>query len=446
MDEDDSPPVEYYYPDEDEEAAELESCTPPDIIEIALAAKNSLLPDKSKDRYEKTYAEFTAWQKSKNTNSFSQRVMIAYFLGLSKKSKPSSLWAYYSMLKKTILIKHNIDLKTYAELISFLKKESKNYIPTRAKVFTPDEMKRFIQEADDLSWLDVKVVCIFGLYGATRTDELPKILLEHIEKQGELFLVNLPETKTEPRSFVIKGPLIKIIEKYMNLRPANATTNRFFLNYRNGKCTIQPIGTNKFKLFPRRIAEFLNLPNPQRYTGHSFRRTSTTNLANMGANEARIKRHGKWKSTKVAEQYIEDSLKYKSDTADIITTSLVTPKFSATSSTDQNSVMSKDDFAMPGCSSTRTLNETYSSSLTSTSQNSSVDKIPHRTDTSIKSSSLSICSSRQSHEIENIIIDDDIIEEFSQPMTLDSMTPNIFRNCSFNNCTFNISSNTLKSE
>lgn len=61
-----------------DENSEEEGCTPPDIIEIARATKNSLLPDKSKDRYEKTYDEFMVWRKKKNTNSFSQRVMIAY--------------------------------------------------------------------------------------------------------------------------------------------------------------------------------------------------------------------------------------------------------------------------------------------------------------------------------------------------------------------------------
>lgn len=113
------------------------------------------------------------------------------------------------------------------------------------------------------------MVCIFGICGAMRTDELTRLTPHDIEKHGSLFLVKIGQTKTKiSRSFTINGGFAEFVEKYMNLRPAKVqSTDRFFLNFQRGKCTVQFVGRNKFANMPRRIAEFLKLPETQRYTG-----------------------------------------------------------------------------------------------------------------------------------------------------------------------------------
>lgn len=63
----------------------------------------------------------------------------------------------------------------------------------------------------------------------------------------------------------------------------------------------------------------MNLPDTAQYMGHCFRRTSASILANTGANQERIRRHGNWRSDKVANGYVEDSIYYKTDTNDFIT-------------------------------------------------------------------------------------------------------------------------------
>lgn len=85
-----------------------------------------------------------------------------------------------------------------------------------------------------------------------------------------MFLVTIPDTKTKkPRSFAITGPFFNIVERYASLRPLHANTNRFFLNFQKGKCTIQTIGRNKFYKMPGRIAAFLNLTDADSYTGNA---------------------------------------------------------------------------------------------------------------------------------------------------------------------------------
>ena len=66
-------------------------------------------------------------------------------------------------------------------------------------------------------------------------------------------------------------------------------SNRFFINYQNGRCTRQFIGKNKISEAPKTIALYLNISEPQKYTGHSLRRTSATLAANARLDFTKIK-------------------------------------------------------------------------------------------------------------------------------------------------------------
>lgn len=98
------------------------------------------------------------------------------------------------------------------------------------------------------------------------------VKVEDIKKYDKLFLVTSPKTETNgKRSFNITGTFFSKVQKYFALRPPNVGHNRFFIQYHNGKCTSQPIGRNKFCGMSRRIAVYLNLPQPERFSGTSWR-------------------------------------------------------------------------------------------------------------------------------------------------------------------------------
>lgn len=148
--------------------------------------------------------------------------------------------------------------------------------------------------------------------GACRRQELYNLTKNDVETHGEMILVKITQTKTKiPRSFTIQGQFREIVNKYQALRSTKAKNDRFFQNFQKGKCTAQTIGINKFSNMPREIARYLGLPEAELYTGHSFRRTSATMLADSGADILTLKRHGGWRSDAVAESYIEDSLHNK---------------------------------------------------------------------------------------------------------------------------------------
>lgn len=110
---------------------------------------------------------------------------------------------------------------------------------------------------------------------------------------------------------------MQIIRRYLKLRPT-PDIPRLFISIRNGRPVRQNIGHNTIGQMPKKIAAYLKLTCTDSYTGHSFRRTSATILASSGGNILQLKQHGGWKSSTVAEGYIEDSLSVKKSIASLV--------------------------------------------------------------------------------------------------------------------------------
>lgn len=153
---------------------------------------------------------------------------------------------------------------------------------------------------------------IFGIFGACRRQELHQLQFADVKDFGSHIIVTLQNTKTKkPRSFTITGKYSALVKNYIKLRPKNVQNKAFFLNYQKGKCTSQNVGINKIGELGKVVAAYLNLPNPELYTGHCFRRSSATLLVDAGGDILALKRHGGWKSTAVAEGYVDESIQNK---------------------------------------------------------------------------------------------------------------------------------------
>lgn len=130
-------------------------------------------------------------------------------------------------------------------------------------------------------------------------------------------MVKIINTKNKKqRSFTIIGDFyLNLVRQYTALRPDDIGLQRFFIKYQNGKCHRVVMGIHKISNVPKDVATFLKLTNPHEYTGHCLRRTSATILVDNGGDITALKRHGGWKSTSVAEGYLEDSISSKTQTA-----------------------------------------------------------------------------------------------------------------------------------
>lgn len=150
-----------------------------------------------------------------------------------------------------------------------------------------------------------------------RREELYAMSIDDVEDTGSQLVITIPHSKTNIRrlfSVINEANGINFLEmfrKYTALRPKNFKEFFLFLGYRRGKCIAQRVGIHSIGGTPKKIAQFLKLKNSDKYTGHCFRRTSATFLANAGADLTVLKRHGNWKSSSVAEKYVEDSVEGK---------------------------------------------------------------------------------------------------------------------------------------
>ncbi|XP_026321650.1 uncharacterized protein LOC113231544 [Hyposmocoma kahamanoa] len=305
------------------------------------------------------YETFIQWKTNKKASSFSENVFLAYFNELANRFKPSSLWCIYSMLKTTVKNKNNIDIKNYSNLTAFLKRRSDGYVARKSKVLSPTDVEKFLKEAPDYQYLATKVAMIFGVTGACRRQELSEVTAKDVETHGQMLLIKINNTKNKvPRSFAIHGPFYDIVKKYEALRTDKAKSDRFFQNYQKGRCVAQPIDINKFGAMPKEIAKFLNLPDPDLYTGHSFRRTSATLLADSGADLLTLKRHGGWRSSTVAESYVEDSVRNKSNICTQITHAInLEPQVKKMCPEPQPSTSRDTSYLLPRLSISESLNE-----------------------------------------------------------------------------------------
>ncbi|KAK5643350.1 hypothetical protein RI129_001143 [Pyrocoelia pectoralis] len=293
------------------------SCTPPEVKELANKALNNLMPTKSTPKYEKEYENFVTWCDQRSVNTISENVVLAYFENMRHSKKSSTMWSNYSMLKTCLNIKKNIDISKFLKVIVFLKRNSENYVPKKSKILELEHIEKFLIDANDNHYLAMKNALIIGYSGACRRVELMLLTINDIEFKTDSIIVCIPKTKNNvPRVFAITQPTwMNLIKKYYQLRPTHTPHDRYFLTYRDGKCSITPMGINKIGQIPKSIATFLNFANPEDYTGHCFRRSSVSELANCGGDLITIKKHGGWKSSAVAEGYIDTTLKKKLEVA-----------------------------------------------------------------------------------------------------------------------------------
>ncbi|KAJ8976775.1 hypothetical protein NQ317_009694 [Molorchus minor] len=268
----------------------MNNCESEEIVEAANIAISNLLPTKSRSLYD-----------------------IAYNRENAKNYKSSTLWAQYSMVKSCLIIYDNIDISKFPKLIAFLKRTGDGYQAKKSKILTKTEIDRFLLSADDKEFLMIKVGLILRIAGACRTDELVNLTVDDIKDVGSSLIVKIPNTKTKiPRIFVVTdvGNILKLFRKYLSLRPPHVKHKRLF-------CTTnsQPVGKNTMGKIPSVVASYLKLPDVACYTGHCLRRSSAILLADAGVDITTIKRHAGWKSTTVAEGYVENSIENKTKIA-----------------------------------------------------------------------------------------------------------------------------------
>lgn len=249
------------------------------------------LAEKSELVYQTMYKRFTDWCQENGRERVNESTLVDYFSKVViKRHQPSSCWSQYSMIKTKLLQYRNINIAEYEKLNTLLRKNAKGFVSKETKVFTKAQIVDFLTTADDVEFLVVKVCLIIGVFAASRRDQLAYLRQRDVKDCGHYMKIRTVDRKTRTpiESTIPKGNepglnFVKIIRKYVSLRPPKVPHKRFFVSYREGKCNPQPIGVNTIGTYPQKIAKFLALPNPELFNACSFRKSSKDLLTAFGA-------------------------------------------------------------------------------------------------------------------------------------------------------------------
>ncbi|KAF5282646.1 hypothetical protein FQR65_LT14242 [Abscondita terminalis] len=214
--------------------------TQQEIRKITPSVEISRIPDKSRHVYEKRYKKFTQWCEENHVTNISENVLLAYFQLQTETYKSSTLWVIYSMLRSCLNIYKHVDISQYKQLQRLLQQASVGYTPKKSMILDEDDVYKFIKEADDNTYLAMKVILIIEYNGASRR-ELTSLAVEDVDIKSDRIIVSISKTK---KFSITNMTWIKLIKKYIKLRPDHIINHRFFLTYRNGYCINHPIGSS----------------------------------------------------------------------------------------------------------------------------------------------------------------------------------------------------------
>lgn len=183
-----------------------------------------------------------------------------------------------------------------------------------------------------LKGLQLKNALIIGFFCAMRNGELYQFKRGNIteDREHNRFVVCIERSKTDQAgngfhatipysigvisiAFLVRDYLSAFDQFCMknNLDPVQQP---YFMTISPGNVFIRcRVGVNTLAKYPSLIARYLNLENADAYTGHCFRGSAATNMAENGASDQQMKCLCRWKSEKMADVYTRQTDRLKNE-------------------------------------------------------------------------------------------------------------------------------------
>jgi len=169
---------------------------------------------------------------------------------------------------------------------------------------------------DTAYWEVRQAIAITAYFGGLRMVECMNLELEKMIRGSDGF--NITHTRAKQRSdkkstkFLVpqEGGYADLLAVYLD--KVKNQLNKYkgkvwFTGRKTEMLTTQCMGKNSVSKVPHEIAALLNLPDPSKYTFHSFRRTSATRAADAGATSEQLVDFFGWKNASMCQEYISSS-------------------------------------------------------------------------------------------------------------------------------------------
>ena len=163
-------------------------------------------------------------------------------------------------------------------------------------------------------------MAVLGFVGGLRSAELKSLSCENVIRTDEGYYIKF--TPAKQRSDIKESEFYVPINKkkpsecfavhisaYLDIivKSLGRLDGPLFKTCTKTGVTKTPLGINYVYKAPKEIAEKLGLNEPQKFTGHAFRRSSATHCANQGASTMDMRMKFHWKDDQMPGRYVENS-------------------------------------------------------------------------------------------------------------------------------------------
>lgn len=281
-----------------------------------------ILPGRSQEKYKKAWEEFVSYVG--HTAPSEDNVLQFFdYCKNCKKFKSSTLWSYYSMINRGLQINYSKKLQYFPRVTLLLKSYEQGYTRKVASVFSQEQLNQFWQTGPTIGeYIHVRCISLFGFFGGLRCADMTTIMCEGVEYNSVTgfwveYTVSKNSKEVVKNKFNVPTSHSVSISKYVDiLKAKNMFSGRFFKGFREPDVYInQPMGVHTISKAGKKIAEFLELPNMNTFTGHTFRRSSATACAELNTSTSLMKQHFNWKSEGTAMKYVENTSNMKRNLA-----------------------------------------------------------------------------------------------------------------------------------
>ena len=278
------------------------------------------IKDKSRKAYIRAWKEFKLFNTSINYEESppGEDAMIAYFkhLRLEKKSATSSMWTTYSYLNSVLKRKYGVKLQSLPRVTMFIKGFEED-TKQKAAIFDNAILHQFLTKEMDTAYWEVRQsIAITAFFGGLRLAECMDLKLEQFIRSTEGYSITHTRAKQRTDKMSTKflvpeeGGYAKKLEIYLS--KVNNQLSKFqgrvwYTGRKHVELSSQYMGRNMVAKVPHKIAALYSIPDPMRYTFHSFRRTSATSAADAGATTEQLVDFFGWKNGSMCQEYISSS-------------------------------------------------------------------------------------------------------------------------------------------
>jgi len=275
---------------------------------------------KSRKAYQKSWTLFKELSPEWNFEEGppGEDVILKFFKHLweVKKVASSSMWTHYSYINHIMQRKYSVKLQALPRVTLYIKGLAVD-TKKKAPIIPEEPLKKFMAaEMPNAFWEVRQAIVIMAFFGGLRLTECMNLQLEKIIRSSVGYTITHSRAKQRSDKMFTKflvpqeggyADRLAVYLKKVNEQLSIFQGRVWYTATKSSFVKKQPMGVNMLNRLPQELAKYLNLPECDHYTFHSFRRTAATSAADAGSSTEQLTDFFGWKNGSMCQEYISSS-------------------------------------------------------------------------------------------------------------------------------------------